>query len=162
MALLGSSVDPRLFVQDYSGFARAAEIQGQGMANLGKGIAQGIEQYGAIKKENAQLTGQIKGIEKQIDSAINLFPERKAELEAMKISINDPNKSLRERFGEASTYNDLISNSLNMMKAQTQLGIMRQREARAASSGGGGSATGGGAAGESATSNINPFTGQPY
>ena len=142
MALLGSSVDPRLFMQDYSGFARAAEIQAQGMQNLGAGIAKGIEQYGAIKKENAQLTGQIKGIEKQIDSAINLFPERKNELEAIKISINDPNKSLIERYGEATTYNDLISNTLNMMKAQTSMGIAKQREARMGASGGGASSGG--------------------
>lgn len=142
MALLGSSVDPRLFMQDYSGFTRAAETQAQGMQNLGAGIAKGIEQYGAIKKENAQLTGQIKGIEKQIDSAINLFPERKGELEAIKISINDPNKSLIERYGEATTYNDLISNTLNMMKAQTSMGIAKQREARMGASGGGASSGG--------------------
>ena len=42
MALLGSSVDPRLFMQDYSGFVRAAETQAQGMQNLGAGIAKGI------------------------------------------------------------------------------------------------------------------------
>lgn len=143
MALLGSSVDPRLFLQDYSGFVRAAETQAQGMQNLGAGIAKGIEQYGAMKKENAQLTGQIKGIEKQIDSAINLFPERTGELEAMKISINDPSKSLIERYGEATTYNDLISNTLNMMKAQTSMGIAKQREARMGASAGGGASGGG-------------------
>ena len=147
MALLGSSVDPRLFLQDYSGFVRAAETQAQGVQNLGAGIAKGIEQYGAIKKENAQLTGQIKGIEKQIDSAINLFPERKGELESMKISINDPSKSLIERYGEATTYNDLISNTLNMMKAQTSMGLARQREARMAASAGGSVSSGSGSGG---------------
>ena len=88
--------------------------------------------------------GQQNSIEKQIDSAINLFPERKGELESMKISINDPSKSLIERYGEATTYNDLISNTLNMMKAQTSMGLARQREARMAASAGGGASGGGG------------------
>ena len=59
---------------------------------------------------------------------------------------------LKSRFGEASTYNDLISNSLNMMKTQTQLGIARQREARAAAYGGGGSGGSGGSDGSGGTS----------
>ena len=50
MALLGSSVDPRLFVQDYSGFTRAAEIQAQGMQNLGAAIGQGIKDFGEARQ----------------------------------------------------------------------------------------------------------------
>jgi len=36
MALLGQSINPALFVQDYSGFTKAAGIQAQGMQNLGQ------------------------------------------------------------------------------------------------------------------------------
>jgi hypothetical protein len=38
MALLGSSIDPSLFSNDYSGFARAGAIQGQAYEKLGEDI----------------------------------------------------------------------------------------------------------------------------
>lgn len=38
MALLGSSIDPSLFSNDYSGFARAAAIKGQSYEKLGEDI----------------------------------------------------------------------------------------------------------------------------
>lgn len=146
--MLGAGVDPRLFSYDFSGAYRIGENYAKGIAGLSESISKGIEGYQEVKKENSALTGQIKGIEKQIDSAINLFPEMTSQLEQAKISINDPDRPLRERAAEASTYGDYISNTLNMMKTQTQLGIARQREARmAASSGGGGGSSGGVATG---------------
>ena len=140
MALLGSTVDPRLFVQDYSGFTRAAEIQAQGMSNLGGQIAGGIEKYGEMKKQSSALSGQIKGVETQIDSAINLFPEMADQLGALKLSISDPSKSLTERAAEASSYGDFITNSLNMMKTKSAMELAREREARMGASAGAGGA----------------------
>jgi hypothetical protein len=72
MALLGSSVDPRLFLQDYSGFTRAAEIQAQGMQNLGAAIGQGIKGYGKIVDERKKTDAQIKADDVSIESAIKL------------------------------------------------------------------------------------------
>ncbi len=144
MALLGSSVDPRLFVQDYSGFTRAADIQAQGMQNLGSQIAGSIEKYGEAKKQNSALLGQIKGVETQIDSAMNLFPEMKDQLGAFKLSISDPNKSLTERAAEASSYGELITNSLNMMKTKSAMEMARERESRIGANAAGASSAGNG------------------
>ena len=46
----GTKVDPRLMQADYSGFANAANIRANALANLGKQIGGAIESYG-IKKE---------------------------------------------------------------------------------------------------------------
>jgi len=48
----GTTVDPRLMQADYSGFARAGEIQGQAMANIGQSISSGIEGYKKKKKDD--------------------------------------------------------------------------------------------------------------
>ena len=46
----GTKVDPRLMQADYSGFANAANIRANALANLGEQIGGAIESYG-IKKE---------------------------------------------------------------------------------------------------------------
>ena len=43
MALLGSSIDPSLFSNDYSGFARAGAIQGQAYEKLGEDVRAAAE-----------------------------------------------------------------------------------------------------------------------
>jgi len=48
----GSTIRPELANADYSGFARAAEIQASALANLGKQIGEGFEKY----QENKQVT----------------------------------------------------------------------------------------------------------
>jgi len=48
----GSRIRPELGNADYSGFARAAEIQASALANLGKQIGEGFEKY----QENKQVT----------------------------------------------------------------------------------------------------------
>jgi hypothetical protein len=74
--MLGAGVDPRMFVQDYSGFTRAAEIQAQGMQNLGKGIAQGIEQFKELKKQGNLFAAEKRSDASYIDNAINLFKDK--------------------------------------------------------------------------------------
>lgn len=46
----GTKVDPRLMMADYSGFAKAAEIEAQGMQNLAAGLSAGVQKF-AKKKE---------------------------------------------------------------------------------------------------------------
>jgi hypothetical protein len=47
----GTQIDPRLAIADYSGFARAGEIEGAGMAQMGQTISQGIKGYKEKKKQ---------------------------------------------------------------------------------------------------------------
>jgi len=49
----GSKIRPELGNADFSGFARAGEIQGAALANFGKAIGQGIEKYKKKKQDAA-------------------------------------------------------------------------------------------------------------
>ena len=70
--MLGSGINPESFKQDYSGFARAAEIQAQGMANLGASISGVIKDFGEQKKEQKKVDAYNKASAKAIESAITL------------------------------------------------------------------------------------------
>ena len=150
MALLGSSVDPRLFMQDYSGFTRAAEIQSQGMQNLGAGIAKGIEQFQELKKQGNLFSAQKKADASYIDSAINLFkdkdPNRAMQLQAERAIMDDPSLSLEQQVLMGKSLRQAISDDIDlgykaarMFKAQGQVG--------GGGSGGGGASSGGRASG---------------
>jgi len=59
----GSTIRPELGNADYSGFARAAEIQGQAFANLGAQIGQGIQKYQKKKQDAADDEAFAQAIE---------------------------------------------------------------------------------------------------
>lgn len=125
MALLGSSVDPRLFMQDFSGFTRAADIQAQGMANLGGQIGSGIQKYGEAKAERKKLDAGIKatvtGIESAIKMGKSLGIDVESSLSPFLEKINDPNVSPMEAAAYAQQASNSISNVLNFgIKAQDQ------------------------------------------
>ena len=77
----GTRVDPRLGALDFSGFTNAANIQAQGMMNLGESIGKGIEKY----QKNKQITA--KGL---------------AELEVFGVTYPKLLTSLRESEGEVA------------------------------------------------------------
>jgi hypothetical protein len=152
-----------MFVQDYSGFTRAADIQAQGMANLGKGIAQGIEKFQELKKQGNLFAAEKRSDASYIDNAINLFkdkdPGKVAQLQAERAMMDDPSLSLEQQviIGKSlrtsvSDYIDLGYKGARMFNAQNKADGNR-------SSGGKGSGDNEGGAD---SSNINPFTGQPY
>ena len=58
----GTRVDPRLMQADYSGFARAAQINAQALANLGAQIGEGIEKYQKNKQITATSLAQLEAI----------------------------------------------------------------------------------------------------
>ena len=58
----GTRVDPRLMQADYSGFARAAQINAQALANLGAQIGEGIEKYQKNKQITATSLAQLETI----------------------------------------------------------------------------------------------------
>ena len=60
----GSTIRPELGNADYSGFARAAEIQASALSNLGAQIGQGIEKYQKKKKEAADNKASVEFLRK--------------------------------------------------------------------------------------------------
>ena len=161
MALLGSSVDPRLFMQDYSGFTRAAEIQAQGMQNLGAGIAKGIEQFQELKKQGNLLAAEKKKNAMYIDSAINLWkdkdPNKAAQLQAERAMMDDSSLSLQQQVLQSQATRDAISTEFDLGYKAARM-FAAQNKAMGGG-GGGGASSGGKKASESSGSGggFNPY-----
>ena len=83
----GTRVDPRLGALDFSGFTNAANIQAQGMMNLGEAIGGGIEKY----QKNKQITTKAL-----------------AELEGLTVSNPEVYASLKSQGGEVSKSIDAL------------------------------------------------------
>jgi len=146
---LGEGVDPRMFVQDYSGFTRAAEIQAQGMQNLGEGIGKAVTQVGDYFKQQGEKKKQVKMASTQIDAALKLMPELTPILGDVGNRLKDEDISLTDRFADASVVGDLIKNSMSGLMSQQMMNLRRQKFAASQGDGGsGGSSSGvtGGAA----------------
>jgi hypothetical protein len=70
--MLGSGINPESFKLDYSGFARAAETQAQGMTNLGASIGGAIKDFGEAKEQRKKIDAETKASRAGIESAIKL------------------------------------------------------------------------------------------
>lgn len=116
--MLGAGVDPRMFVQDYSGFTRAAEIQAQGMQNLGAMIGKGIEDFGEARKERKKIDAEIKATSAGIESAIKMGKDLGIDIESylapVQAKINDPNTSPVEALALGRTAAQGISNAFTL------------------------------------------------
>jgi hypothetical protein len=117
MALLGSSVDPRLFLQDYSGFTRAAEIQAQGIQNLGAAIGQGIKDFGEARQERKKLDAGIKANRKSIESALKLGESLGIDVSSLNPileQMDDPNVTPMEAAALGQAGAQRITDTLNL------------------------------------------------
>ena len=110
MALLGSSIDPRLQLQDYSGIVNAAQMQAQGLASIGSQIEAAAQQYKQYKKEQADTQKRVKAAANLADSISALVPELKGPLGATVAQLKDPNLTLSDKDALAQS----ISNTLQL------------------------------------------------
>ena len=129
--MLGAGVDPRMFVQDYSGFTRAAEIQAQGMQNLGATIGQGIKDFGEARKERKKIDAEIKATSAGIESAIKMGKDLGIDigsyLSPIQAKINDPNTSPAEALALGRTAAQGISNAFTLGIGAQERTIASQR-----------------------------------
>jgi hypothetical protein len=134
-----------MFVQDYSGFTRAAEIQAQGMQNLGEGIGKAATQVGDYFKQQGEKKKQVKMASTQIDAALKLMPELAPVLGDVGNRLKDEDVSLTDRFADASVVPDLIKNSMSGLMSQQMMNLRQQKFAasQAQASGVGASGNGG-------------------
>lgn len=134
MALLGQSINPALFLQDYSGFAKAGAIQAQGMQNLGQQIQQAAGDYAANKKEAGKLSGIKKAGIADIEAAIKLSESSglglESSLQPLLAAANDPNSSLMEQAAVAQQGSSSIANLLNTRFKVEEMNMQRQAAAQ--------------------------------
>ncbi len=143
---LGEGIDPRMFVQDYSGFTRAAEIQAQGMQNLGTAIGNVAGQVGDYFKQQGEKKKQVKAASTQIDAALKLMPELTPILGDVGNRLKDEDISLTDRYADASVVPDLIKNSMSGLMSQQMMNLRQQKFAASQAQASGGGASGGGEA----------------
>ena len=116
----GTQVDPRLMQADYSGFTKAAEIQAQGMANLGEQIGAGIKGYKARKDQEKIDQAKVNQAEAFGDAAIKLLGEESKEADAIAdmLALNfGADIPLSQRATSADNFAKLVSGILDIGQA---------------------------------------------
>jgi hypothetical protein len=131
MALLGASIDPSLFRQDYSGFVNAAKIEAGAMAGLGQNIASLADMYKEKKKENKAMEDEIKTADTIAGILESKMPDAFPGVTETRMTLNDGNLSLAERFAAAKTLKSMLStgSQLHQMDLQQQRFNMAQSQA---------------------------------
>ncbi len=125
--MLGAGVDPRMFVQDYSGFTRAAEIQAQGMQNLGTAIGNVAGQVGDYFKQQGEKKKLVKQSSLQIDAALQLFPDLAPSLQSVKERMRDENIPLADRAAEAEVVANLINMGVGEMRNRSNMSFQQEQ-----------------------------------
>jgi hypothetical protein len=145
MALLGSTIDPRLFVQDYSGYVNAANTNANAIAGLGQNITDLAGMYAAKKKENKAMEGEIKTADTIAGLIESKMPDLIPGIGNLRMTMNDGNLSLVERHGAANTMKSLLATSgqLQLMDLQQQKFDIAQSQAGRSGGAGAGEDVGG-------------------
>ena len=135
MALLGSSINPSLFSNDYSGFAQAGATEGQMYAQMGKDIGGAITSAAQIGQQNKQMEGQVKAAEKGYESMAKAFPEQAGFFQAQAEGMRDRNISLAEKIGMLSSGQQLFGNVLQLESAARDRAMLEYKLGGGASGG---------------------------
>lgn len=115
--LIGSTIDPSLFVQDYSGFARGAQMNAASYQGSFNQIADSIGDYA---KEQKEEKNQLKASQAQIDAAITLFPDQAPYLSKIANELKDENKPLSERAAVGVGIAEMINMGVGQARYQTE------------------------------------------
>jgi len=118
--MLGSGINPESFKQDYSGFANAAAIEAQGIANLGGQVGDYFKQQGEKKKT-------VKQASTQIDAAIKLFPDLAPMLSGVRDTLRDDDIPLSQRAAEAETIAGLINMGVTKLRGDATIDLERDK-----------------------------------
>jgi hypothetical protein len=116
-----------MFVQDYSGFTRAAEIQAQGMQNLGATIGNVAGQVGDYFKQQGEKKKLVKQSSLQIDAALQLFPDLAPSLQSVKERMRDENIPLSDRAAEAEVVANLINTGIGEMRDRSNRSFEQEK-----------------------------------
>jgi GH24 family phage-related lysozyme (muramidase) len=118
--MLGSGINPESFKQDYSGFANAAAIEAQGIANLGGKVGDYFKQQGEKKKT-------VKQASTQIDAAIKLFPDLAPMLSGVRDTLRDDDIPLSQRAADAETIAELINMGVTKLRGDATIDLERDK-----------------------------------
>ena len=154
---LGEGIDPRMFVQDYSGFTRAAEIQAQGIQNLGEGIGKAVSQVGDYFKQQKEKAKSVDTASRIAGLLESKAPDLVPGIGQLKSTLDDQEIPLSQRISAAESLFSTMRTGFEVQSLINQNAMMNLRQQKFSASQGGS-----GGDGNKDSSNINPFTGQPY
>ena len=120
MALLGASIDPSLFKQDYSGFVNAANTNANAIAGLGQNLA---NIYKDKQKENKAMEGEIKAADTIAGILESKMPDAFPGISDLRMQMNDGNMSLVDRYNLANSIKSALSTGVQVQ----QLGLQQQK-----------------------------------
>ena len=137
----GSQINPSLGAINYTpymqGAVAGAQSIGQGIANLGQGIASGIEQYQKQKKENkmmeAQLKANINSLEGLGAILSNSSPQVQQIYSSTMSKLNDPSTPLVEKIALSQSAQKTVGELLNFGIQQQEKSAAQESENRIAS-----------------------------
>lgn len=121
--LLGSTIDPSLFIQDFSGFAEASRINAAGMMGMVNQVSAGYQEH---QKQQKDQKNALKSSAAQIQAASTLFPEMKPMLEGYSAQLNNEEIPISERAAIASQISNVINLGVDQMRYNTDLGFKKQ------------------------------------
>jgi len=137
--MLGTGIDPRMFVQDYSGFANAGAIQGQGMAQLGADIGDIGKQFGEFKKQQAEQEKQVKSAELVAKAISDSFPSLAPMAQEAMFILGDKNNPLSDRLAAARAIekslkigSGLLAQQQNAQLASQKMAMQMEEQQRSA------------------------------
>jgi hypothetical protein len=134
--MLGSGINPESFKQDFSGFARAAEIQAQGMANLGANIGGAIKDFSVNakerKKEQSEQNKQVKLAENIGNMIVETMPEYADMINPSLTALSDQNIPLADRVVEALKITEGFKTRLDLegLKRESEMDALRMQKMR--------------------------------
>jgi len=120
--MLGDGVDPRMFVQDFSGFTRAGEMQAQSMSNLGQQIGGVIKQFG---EENKQIKSDIAKGKSALAFAKAYHPELSGQIEELSSIFQDPSKSPLEQAAAGAQMGEFVAAMLGGERFNKEMALRR-------------------------------------
>lgn len=131
--MLGSGINPESFKQDYSGFANAAAMQAQGIASLGQSIGGAIQDYGKLKKEQAEQNKQVKLAENIGKMIVQTMPEYADMINPSLQSLSDQNIPLADRVAAALSITEGFKTRLDLegLKREKEMDALRMQKLRA-------------------------------
>jgi hypothetical protein len=132
--MLGSGINPESFKLDFGGFSRAAEIQAQGLQNLGQSIGGAIQNFGEAKKEQKKVDAYNKASAKSIEAAITLGKSYEIKgveetLAPFLQSYNDPNLSPIEKAALLDEGKAMIPNVFGRFDKDQAIAIQKAQNA---------------------------------
>jgi hypothetical protein len=118
--MLGSGINPESFKQDYSGFARAAAIQAQGLSDLGASIGGAIKMVGDEKKEINQNIAKGKSA---LQFAKANYPELADRIDEIGKIFSDVNVSKADQAAAGAQMGDFVTAMIRGQEFNKEVGL---------------------------------------